>query len=81
MAQFIEFNCTQCRKITRHDILKRTNGTDTILLRISCTKCAMPSFQINFPKEIVEANIQEDKPSLPADYYEDSDPGDCTNFH
>lgn len=77
MQHSIPWNCTACRRVTRHDILKRIDGTVNIILRISCSKCETLSFQIEYPKEIIEANIFEN----PSHYSIEDDPGDLTNFH
>ncbi len=61
MKQFIPFQCLQCKKITNHDVLdKKDDGKDSTL-RISCRHCDTPPFTISYPKEIIEANLQENK--------------------
>ncbi len=61
MRQFIQFPCTQCRKTTNHDVLSKDEKNGNAIFRISCRHCDTDPFTITYPKEIMEANLQNEK--------------------
>ncbi len=58
MKQFINFPCTTCKKNTVHDVLSKDEKNGNSILRISCRHCDASPFTIQYPKEIIDANLE-----------------------
>lgn len=58
MKDVIRFPCVRCNCTRSHDVLSQQTIGEKIRARISCRHCKADPFTIEYPSEIMQANIE-----------------------